>query len=335
MSKSLGFEYSKAPYRYVAKYKDGKWGEGYLSTDENIVLNECANIFHYTQECFEGLKAHTTKDGRIVCFRPDMNAKRMANSCRRLSMPVYPEDKFIEGVKQVIAANKELVPPHGDGSSLYVRPFMIGTDPILGVKPANEFEFRIFVCPVGPYFKGGDQTVRIRVCDLDRAAPRGTGNVKAGLNYAMSLFAITEAHELGYAENLYLDPASRTYIEETGGANIFFVTKEGSIVTPKSDSILPSITKNSLMRIAEDRLGIKTEERPVRLDEIGDYVECGLCGTAAVISPVDTIDDHGKEYHFFKEGYSRDSVCGRLRQLLVDIQLGDAEDKDGWVCYID
>ncbi len=332
---ALGFAYSKAPYRYVAKYKNGAWEEGYLTDDPNIVLNESACVFQYAQTCFEGLKARKTKDGRIVTFRPDMNAARMASSCERLSMPVYPEDKFVEAVKMVLKANADVIPPYGDGSSLYIRPFMIGTDPILGVKPANEYEFRIFVSPVGPYFSGATKPIHIRVSDYDRAAPRGTGNVKAGLNYAMSLYPIVEAHALGYDENLYVDAATRTYIEETGGANVLFVTKDGKIVTPKSDSILPSITRRSLMQIARDVLGLEAEERKVALSELADFTECGLCGTAAVISPVGSIDDHGNVIEYFKGGYSDDSTIGRLRKALTDIQEGFAPAPEGWNVYID
>ena len=248
---NLGFGYIKTDYRYVCRYKDGQWDEGGLETDANITLNECACVFQYCQACFEGMKAYYTKNGHIVCFRPDMNAKRMADSAARLEMPPFPVDKFVDAVKQVVAANADFVPPYGTGASLYIRPFMIGTNSVIGVKPATEFEFRIFCTPVGPYFKGGAKPIAIKVSDYDRAAPHGTGNIKAGLNYAMSLHAIMEAHREGFAENMYLDAATRTKVEETGGANFIFVTKDGKLVTPKSDSILPSVTRRSLLVVAE------------------------------------------------------------------------------------
>ena len=240
-------------------------------------------------------RAYTAEDGRIVTFRPDLNAKRMADSARRLQMPVFPEDRFVEAVAETVKANAAYVPPYGSGATLYIRPFMFGIDSIIGVKPATEYQFRIFTTPVGPYFKGGAKPITIRVSDVDRAAPHGTGDIKAGLNYAMSLYNIVDAHNHGFDENLYLDPGTRTYVEETGGANFIFITRDGKLVTPKSNSILPSVTRRSLMTVAEDYLGMKVEERPVRKDELKDFAECGLCGTAAVISPVGKIVDHGEE----------------------------------------
>ena len=295
---NLGFGYVKTDKRFVSNFKDGKWDDGTLSSDDMVSLSECACVLQYAQTCFEGLKAYTTKDGRIVCFRPDLNAKRMADSCERMKMPVYPVEKFVEAIKQTVKANAQWVPPFGSGATLYLRPFMFGSDAIIGVKPANEYQFRIFATPVGPYFKGGVKPITLRVSDLDRAAPHGTGHIKAGLNYAMSLYNIVDAHEKGYDENVYLDSKSRTFIEETGGANIIFITKDNKVVTPKSDTILPSITRRSLMVVAKEYLGLEVEERKISLDEIGDFAECGLCGTAAVISPVGKIVDHGKEICF-------------------------------------
>ena len=240
---NLGFGYVKTDKRFVSNFKDGKWDDGTLSSDDMVSLSECACVLQYAQTCFEGLKAYTTKDGKIVCFRPDLNAKRMADSCERMKMPVYPVEKFVEAIKQTVKANAQWVPPFGSGATLYLRPFMFGSDAIIGVKPANEFQFRIFATPVGPYFKGGVKPITLRVSDLDRAAPHGTGHIKAGLNYAMSLYNIVDAHEKGYDENVYLDSKSRTFIEETGGANIIFITKDNKVVTPKSDTILPSITR--------------------------------------------------------------------------------------------
>ena len=328
---SLGFAYMKTDYRYVSYFKDGKWDEGKLVTDDSITLNECACVFQYCQACFEGLKAYTTKDGRIVSFRPDLNAERMAESAKRLVMPPFPKERFIEAVRALVKANKDFVPPFGSGATLYIRPFMIGSNSVIGVKPADEFEFRMFCTPVGPYFKGGAKPITIRVCDYDRAAPRGTGHIKAGLNYAMSLFAGMEAHAEGYAENMYLDPATRTKVEETGGANFIFITKDGKFVTPKSDSILPSITRRSLMVVAEKYLGMKVEQREVTLAEVPEFAECGLCGTAAVISPVGKIVDHGKEIAFPSGMEKMGPWTQKLYDTLTGIQMGQIEGPEGWV----
>ena len=274
---NLGFGYIQTDKRFVANFKNGAWDGGALVEDASITMSECACVLQYAQTCFEGLKAYTTEDGKVVCFRPDLNAKRMADTCKRLQMPVFPEDKFVEAVEQVVKANIEFVPPYGSGATLYIRPFMFGINPVIGVKPADEYQFRIFCTPVGPYFKGGAKPITIRVCDYDRAAPHGTGHIKAGLNYAMSLYPIVDAHEQGFDENMYLDAATRTYVEETGGANFIFITKDGKLVTPKSDSILPSITRRSLMVVAEKYLGMTVEHRPVAFEEVKDFAECGLC----------------------------------------------------------
>ena len=295
---NLGFGYVKTDKRYVSNYKDGSWDEGCLTEDANIVLNECAGVLQYAQTVFEGLKAYTTEDGRIVCFRPDLNAARMVDSAKRLEMPAFPEDRFVEAVVETVKANAAYVPPYGSGATLYIRPYMFGSNPVIGVKPANEYQFRMFCTPVGPYFKGGAKPITIKVSDFDRAAPHGTGHIKAGLNYAMSLHAIVTAHAEGFDENMYLDAATRTKVEETGGANFIFITKDGTLVTPKSDSILPSITRRSLVDVASKILGMKVEHREVYFDEVKDFAECGLCGTAAVISPVGKIYDHGKEICF-------------------------------------
>ena len=326
---SLGFGYMKTDWRYVANYKDGKWDEGTLTEDGTITMSECAGVLQYAQTCFEGLKAYTTKDGRIVCFRPDLNAERMISSCEKLKMPTFPKERFLDAVRKVVEANREWVPPYGSGASLYLRPFMFGSDAVIGVKPANEYQFRIFATPVGPYFKGGVKPLTVRISDLDRAAPRGTGHVKAGLNYAMSLYNIVDAHEQGYDENIYPDSATRTYIEETGGANIIFVTKDGTVVTPLSDTILPSITRRSLMYVAEHVLGMKVEQRKVRVDELADFVECGLCGTAAVISPVGKIVDHGKEIVYGMDDMG--PVTKKLYETLRGIQMGEVEAPEGWI----
>jgi len=331
---NLGFGYIKTDYRYVSRFKDGKWDDGAIITDSDIVLNECACVFQYAQTCFEGLKAYRTQDGRIVCFRPDLNAQRMADTAKRLVMPVFPEERFVDAVKQVVKANADFVPPYGTGATLYIRPYMMGINPVIGVKPAEEFEFRIFCTPVGPYFKGGAKPIVIKVSDYDRAAPHGTGNIKAGLNYAMSLYPITVAHEEGFAENMYLDAATRTKVEETGGANFIFITKDGTLVTPKSDSILPSITRRSICYVAENILGMKVEHREVEFAEVKDFAECGLCGTAAVISPVGRIVDHGKEINFPAGMDEMGPVTKKLYETLTGIQQCKVEAPEGWIVEI-
>lgn len=327
----LGFGYMKTDKRFVANFKDGAWEEGVMTDDDKVVISECAGVLQYAQTCFEGLKAYRTEDGHIVMFRPDMNASRMKDSCKRLEMPVFPEDKFVEAVAKTVAANEDWVPPYGSGATLYIRPYMFGSNPVIGVKPADEYQFRVFCTPVGPYFKGGAKPIVIKVSDYDRAAPRGTGNIKAGLNYAMSLYQIVTAHEEGFAENMYLDPATRTKVEETGGANFLFVTKDGKVVTPKSDSILPSITRRSLVYVAKEYLGLEVEEREVFLDELKDFAECGLCGTAAVISPVGIINDHGKEICFPSGMEKMGPTIQKLYDTLTGIQMGRIEAPEGWI----
>ena len=328
---NLGFAYMPTKERFVAHYKDGAWDEGQMTTDATVQISECAGVLQYSQSCFEGLKAYTTEDGKIVCFRPDLNAARMADSCRRLEMPVFPEDKWVEAAMKVVEANKEFVPPYGSGATLYLRPFMFASGPVIGVKPADEYQFRIFCTPVGPYFKGGAKPITIRVCDFDRAAPHGTGHIKAGLNYAMSLHAIVDAHQQGFDENMYLDAATRTYVEETGGANFLFVTKDNKVVTPKSNSMLPSITRRSLMYVAKEYLGLEAEERPVAFEEVKDFAECGLCGTAAVIYPVGKIVDHGNEICFPAGMEEMGPITKKLYDTLTGIQMGRIKAPEGWV----
>ena len=328
---NLGFGYVKTDKRYVANYKDGAWDEGTLTEDDQIVMSECAGVLQYAQTCFEGLKAYTTEDDHIVVFRPDLNAQRMVDSAKRLEMPVFPAERFIEAIEEVVKANAAYVPPYGTGASLYIRPYMFGISPVIGVKPAEDYQFRVFCTPVGPYFKGGAKPITIKVSDFDRAAPNGTGHVKAGLNYAMSLHAIVTAHEEGYDENMYLDPKTRTKVEETGGANFLFVTKDGKVVTPKSDSILPSITRRSLVYVAKEYLGLEVEEREVFLEEVKDFAECGLCGTAAVISPVGKIVDHGKEICFPSGMEKMGPVIQKLYDTLTGIQMGRIEAPEGWI----
>ncbi len=331
---NLGFGYIKTDYRFVSNYKNGAWDEGSLTEDANVVISECAGVLQYAQTIFEGMKAYTTADGRIVTFRPDLNGERMEQSAERLEMPAFPKDKFVEAVRRTVKANAAYVPPYGSGATLYVRPYMFGSSPVIGVKPADEYQFRIFTTPVGPYFKGGFKPLTIRISDFDRAAPRGTGHIKAGLNYAMSLHAIVDAHNQGYDENMYLDAATRTRVEETGGANFLFVTKDGKVVTPKSDSILPSITRRSLIQVAREYLGMEAEEREVYVDELKDFAECGLCGTAAVISPVGKVVDHGKEICFPSGMTEIGPVTKKLYDTLTGIQMGTIKAPEGWVVEV-
>lgn len=332
---NLGFGYVNTDYRFVSNFKNGAWDEGTLTKDPMVTINECAGVLQYAQTVFEGMKAYTTEDGRIVTFRPDLNAERMEASAKRLEMPVFPKERFIDAVIQTVKANAAYVPPYGSGATLYIRPYQFGTNPVIGVKPADEYQFRVFTTPVGPYFKGGVKPLTIRVSDFDRAAPRGTGHIKAGLNYAMSMHAIVDAHNQGFDENMYLDPQTRTKVEETGGANFLFVTKDGKVVTPKSDSILPSITRRSLIQVAKDYLGLEAEEREVYLDEVADFAECGLCGTAAVISPVGKIVDHGKEICFPSGMTEMGPVTKKLYETLTGIQMGRIEAPEGWIQVIE
>lgn len=329
---SLGFGYVKTDYRYVSNFKDGKWDDGVLTTDETVTLHESAGVLQYAQTCFEGMKAYRTVDGKVVCFRPDLNAQRMADTCERLEMAVFPQDRFIDAVEKVVKANLDFVPPYGSGASLYLRPYMFGSNAVIGVKPAEEFQFRIFATPVGPYFKGGVKPISLRVPDFDRAAPRGTGHIKAGLNYAMSLHPIVDAHNKGFNENMYLDSKTRTKVEETGGANIIFVTKDNKVVTPKSNSILPSITRRSLMYVAEHYLGLEAEEREILFTEVKEFKECALCGTAAVLSPVGRVVNGDEEIVFGMD--SMGEITKKLYDTLTGIQMGRIEAPEGWIKVI-
>jgi branched-chain amino acid aminotransferase len=331
---NIGFGYIQTDKRYVSYYRDGAWDSGTLTDDPMITMSECACVLQYAQTIFEGIKAYTTADGRIVTFRPDLNAERFISSAQRMEMPSLPKEQFIDSIMQVVKANEAYVPPYGTGATLYIRPYMFGMNPVIGVKPASEFQYRVFTTPVGPYFKGGAKPITIRVSDFDRAAPHGTGNIKAGLNYAMSLHAIVDAHNQGFDENMYLDPQTRTKVEETGGANFIFITKDNKVVTPKSDSILPSVTRRSLMYVAEHYLGLETETREVMFDEVADFAECGLCGTAAVISPVGKIYDHGKEICMPSGMNEMGPVTKKLYDTLTGIQNGKIEAPEGWIYEI-
>ena len=330
---NIGFGYRKTHASYVSYYKDGKWDDGAMTADNTVTLSEAACVFHYAQCCFEGIKAYTTEDGRIVMFRPDQNAKRMKDTCERLMMPVFPEERFLEAITRTVRENADFVPPYGSGASLYIRPFMIGSGPVLGVSPAEEYLFRVLVTPVGPYYKGGMKPIRVVVSDYDRAAPHGTGNVKAGLNYAMSMYPGQLPHAEGYSECLYLDPATRTKIEEAGGANFIAVTKSGKLITPKSDSILPSITRRSVLQIAKDVLGIEVEETDLYIDQLDEIAEAGLCGTAAVISPIGSVDYHGKRHVFYSE-IEVGPVIKKLYETLVGIQNGKLPAPEGWIYQV-
>ena len=327
----LGFAYHVPEKRYVANYRDGSWDEGGLSSDSNVVLNESAGILQYCQQVFEGLKAYRWKDGSIVCFRPDLNAERMFQSAAFLEMPSFPVERFLSALDEVVRANADSVPPYGTGASLYIRPYLFASGIVIGVQPAEEYQFRIFTTPVGPYFKGGATPIALMVSDFDRAAPHGTGAVKAGLNYAMSLHSHEIAKKKGFAENIYLDAAKREFVEETGGANILFVDREGQLVVPKSDSILPSITRKSLIYVAKEMLHIPVVERQVRFAEVPDFVECGLCGTAAVISPVGKIVDHDREILFPSGMEKPGKITAKLYETLSGIQNGEIPAPEGWI----
>ena len=327
----LGFAYHVPEKRYVSNYRNGAWDKGCLSEDSNVVLNESAGILQYCQQVFEGMKAYRWKDGSIVCFRPDLNAERMFQSAAFLEMPSFPVERFLSALDEVVRANADSVPPYGTGASLYIRPYLFASGIVIGVQPAEEYQFRIFTTPVGPYFKGGATPIALMVSDFDRAAPHGTGAVKAGLNYAMSLHSHEIARRAGYTENVYLDAAKREFVEETGGANILFVDREGRLVVPKSDSILPSITRKSLIYVAEEILHIPVIERPVRFDEVPNFVECGLCGTAAVISPVGKIVDHNREILFPSGMEKPGKITAKLYETLSGIQNGEIPAPEGWI----
>jgi branched-chain amino acid aminotransferase len=327
---NLGFSYVKTDYRYRSIWKDGKWDDGELVNDDKISISDSSTALHYGQQCFEGLKAYRTKDGSIQLFRPDENAKRLQRSCERVLMPTVPVEKFIDACMQVVKANERYVPPYGFGATLYIRPFVIGIGNNIGVHPAPEYLFGIFCMPVGAYFKGGLAPVNFTIADMDRAAPYGTGAAKVGGNYAGSMLPHQEAVAKGFADCIYLDPATHTKIEEVGAANFFGITKENVFVTPKSPSILPSITKFSLLYLAEHYLKLKVEERDCPIDQIDEFAEAGACGTAAVITPIGGIDYKEKLHVFYSES-EVGPVTTELYNTLVGIQFGDVEAPEGWI----
>lgn len=329
----LGFSYMKTEYRYLSYWKDGQWDEGTLTTDNLLHISEGSPALHYGQQCFEGLKAYRTKDGQMQLFRPDRNADRMQESCRRLLMPEFPVDRFVDACVQVMKANEAYVPPYGSGATLYLRPFLIGVGDNLGVKPADQYIFSVFCSPVGPYFKGGMKPVNFMISDYDRAAPYGTGAAKVGGNYAASLMPHEIARKKGFADCIYLDPATHTKIEEVGAANFFGITKGNRFITPKSPSILPSITKYSLLAVARDYLGMEVEEGDVLVDELDKFAEAGACGTAAVITPIGGIEYKGK-LHVFHSKTEVGPITRKLYDTLVGIQFGDVEAPEGWIVKV-
>lgn len=326
----LGFSYIKTDKRYISYWKDGKWDDGQLVEDNKISISEGSTCLHYGQECFEGLKAYGTKDGGVQLFRPDENAKRMQTSCERVMMPKVPVEKFIDACMQVVKANEAWVPPYGSGATLYLRPYVIGIGDNIGVKPAPEYIFSVFCMPVGPYFKGGMNPVNFTTTDEDRAAPHGTGKIKVGGNYAASLHSHHEAVQRGYADCIYLDPATHTKIDEVGAANFFGITKDNKFITPKSSSILPSITRISLMQVAKDYLGMEAVETDVYIDQLDIFREAGACGTAAVITPIGGIEHKGK-FHVFHSETEVGPVTKKLYDTLYGIQMGDVEAPEGWI----
>ncbi len=331
---NLIFEYYPVDYRFVADYKDGKWNEGRLSKDSTVHINECAGVLQYAQAVFEGMKVFRNIDGKIMAFRPYENAKRMFDSATRLAIPPVPVELFIKGMRESVLANEEFIPPYETGAALYLRPYIYGTSPVVGVKPAKEYSFRMVPMPVGPYYRDGIKPVAVKIADFDRAAPRGTGGVKAALNYAMSMYPWKLAHEEGYAENIYLDSKTRTKIEEAGGMNVIFVSKDGKLIVPKSDSILPSITRRSLVEIAEDMLGMVVEEREVFIKEVKDFAECGLVGTAAVICPVGKIYTEEGAINFSSGMDDIGPVLKKLYDTLTGIQTGRLDDTRQWLYEI-
>ena len=332
--KNLGFSYIKTDYRFIARWKDGKWDNGELTTDSTLHIHEGSTALHYGQQCFEGLKAYRCKDGSINLFRPDQNAKRMQNTCDRLLMPQVPTELFIRACKEVVKANEKWVAPYGTGATLYLRPFVIGVGENIGVRPAPEYLFCVFCCPVGAYFKGGMKPSNFLVTDYDRAAPHGTGGVKVVGNYAASLLPHELAAERKFADAIYLDPKTHTKIEEVGAANFFGITRDNKFITPLSPSILPSITKYSLLYLAKERLGMETIEGDVYINELDQFAEAGACGTAAVISPIGGIQ-YGDDFHVFYSETEVGPITKRLYEELTGIQFGDVEAPEGWIVKVD
>jgi branched-chain amino acid aminotransferase len=330
---NLGFNYIKTDFRYISTWKDGQWDDGQLVTDNRLSISEASTALHYGQQCFEGLKAYRTKNGDIQLFRPYENAKRMNLSAKRLLMPELPEEKFVDAVLQVVRANEAYVPPYGTGATLYIRPLLIGVGDNIGVGAAPEYLFTIFCIPVGPYFKGGMTPVNFIVSDYDRAAPYGTGASKVGGNYAASLYSYKLAKQSGFGDCIYLDPSTHTKIEEVGSANFFGITWDDEFITPKSPSILPSITKYSLLYLAKEYLGLKTAERDVLIDNLKEFKEAGACGTAAVITPIGGIQNKDN-FHVFHSETEVGPITTQLYNTLCGIQFGDLAAPEGWIVKV-
>ncbi|OOH89881.1 branched chain amino acid aminotransferase [Pasteurellaceae bacterium 15-036681] len=331
---NLGFSYIKTDFRFIARWKDGEWNEGELTTDNTLHIHEGSTALHYGQQCFEGLKAYRCKDGSINLFRPDQNAQRMQTTCSRLLMPKVPVDLFVRACKEVVKANQEWLAPYGTGATLYLRPFVIGVGENIGVRPAPEYIFSVFCVPVGAYFKGGLAPANFLVSDFDRAAPNGTGGVKVGGNYAASLLPHELAAERNFADAIYLDPKTHTKIEEVGAANFFGITKDNKFITPISPSILPSITKYSLLHLAKERFGMEAIEGDVYINELDQFAEAGACGTAAVITPIGGIQ-YGDNFHVFHSETEVGPVTKKLYAELTGIQFGDVEAPEGWIVKVD
>lgn len=332
---NLGFQYMNLPFRYISHYKDGKWDKGALSEDNRLHISETSPALHYGQQAFEGLKAYRCKDGKIQLFRPDKNAERMQKTADRLLMPQVPTEMFVKACQNVVKANHEYVPPYESGATLYLRPLLIGVGDIIGVQPAKEYIFTVFAMPVGPYFKGGLAPTNFIVSyDYDRAAPHGTGAAKVGGNYAASLLPGKYAHDNNFSDVIYLDPATHTKIEEVGSANFFAITNNNEFITPKSPSILPSITKYSLLELAQSRLGMEAIEGDVYINELDKFVEAGACGTAAVISPIGGVQNKD-EFHVFYSETEVGPVTRRLYEELIGIQFGDVEAPEGWIFSVE
>ncbi|WP_157456264.1 branched-chain amino acid aminotransferase [Carnobacterium maltaromaticum] len=330
---NLGFTYIKTDLRYLSYWKNGAWDEGVMTEDNQVHISEGSTALHYGQTAFEGLKAYRCKDGSINLFRADENAKRLQDSCRRLLMPEVPTDVFIKACVDVVKANEHFIPPYGTGGTLYLRPYIVGVGNNIGVNPAPEYLFSVFCMPVGAYFKGGLTPTNFVVSEYDRAAGHGTGAAKVGGNYAASLLPGEEAHQRQFSDCIYLDPITHTKIEEVGAANFFGITANNEFVTPLSPSILPSITKYSLLYLAEKRLGMIPVEGDVYIDQLERFVEAGACGTAAVISPIAGIQ-YGEDFHVFYSETEVGPVTRKLYDELCGIQFGDKEAPEGWIIKI-
>lgn len=332
---NIGFKYRSLPYRFRAYWKDGEWYKAGLEENKQFLINEASPVLHYGQACYEGMKAFRRKDGVIQLFRPEKNAERMAKSCERLLMPTIRTDKFVDAVKEVVLANENYVPPHDSGATLYIRPLMIGKGERLGLGPSDEYMFMIFVMPVGPYFKNGLEPANFIVTEYDRAAPNGTGAAKVAGNYAASLLPGKIAQERNFSDCIYLDPQTHTKIEEVGSSNFFAIEKgTNRFVTPLSDSILPSITKYSLLEIAEKRLGLETSEEDIYIDELDKYSEAGACGTAASVTPIGGIQ-YKDDFHIFYSETEVSPIVEKLYNEIVGIQFGDIEAPEGWIQTIE